>query len=801
MIKNYFIIAIRHLTRHKLFSGINILCMAIGISFTMLIGAYIIHEKSVNSGLRNISSQYIIKSKWKVKDMGLPLTTVAALPKALKEEYPTLVANYYRSNPVTNVISAGDRHFKENISICDTSLVSMYGFELLHGDPCHAFLNNSSAVITGSLAIKLFGTTDAIGKTVSLSNTVSGTQDYSVSAILKDMHQNTVNNFVDPDGYGMFVPFEGSRYYTGDDQSNSWSNIYNVGMIELKPGVTAKDIIVPMSRLLSANLPGNLKGLLEPELVPLKDYYLKDNNNAVQKMINMLSLVALFIMVMAVINFINISIGTSSYRLKEIGLRKVFGSRRKQLVFQYLTESLVLTFIAVLLSLGMYELARPIFSQFLNTMLEPVWKFDWQKIGLLLLLAITVGIIAGIYPAFILSASNIIHSVKGKMNSARGGLALRKGLLVIQFTLAIIIFISALNVSRQVSYFFKKDLGYDKDQLMVLTAFPKQWDSLGVRKMETIKRGMETLPFVRGVSLSFEIPDRTPPFTLDLLPEGSTKPVVVPANETDEDYEKTFGLHTTSGSFFKNYNTTDRGSELVLNETAAKTLGLDPSSAAGKLVRTPSGFVFHVTGIVKDFNYSSFQQGIGPLAVIHVKNINRYRYLTLKLHTEDIPATIAQVKRKWTELSPGTPFEFSFMDDRFQSLYKSELQLKQAAGVATVLNLLIVFMGIFGIVAFTLARRTKEIAVRKVLGAGVRNIIFLFIKDYALLILVSNIIAWPLAYLATNQWLQNYAYRIEQGVVPYIFVGLFIFLASFVFITAQCFRVAIGNPVKNLRAE
>lgn len=799
MFKNYITIAYRHLTRHKLFSAINILCLAIGITFAMLIGVYILREKGINSQLRNAGNQYVVKSKWKVKDMGLAITTIAPLPRTLKESYPSLVANYYRFNPVTNVVSAGDKHFKENISIGDTSLVSMYGFDLLHGDPSRAFKDNSSAVITEQMAMKLFGVTDVIGKTISVTNTVGGKQDFLVSAVLKDMTYNTVNNFIDQEGYNVFVPFEGNRYYPNNDQAESWGNVYNVGMIELKPGVIPSDMAKPVADLLAAHLPENLRGFVEPEFVPMKDYYLADNNGAVKKMITTLALVAGFILLMAIINFVNINIGTSSYRLKEIGLRKVFGSARRQLIVQHLSESLLLTAVAALLSLVFYELSRNLFEQLLNTQLDPIWQFDAGKIGMLLLLVLAVGSVAGIYPAFILSSSRIIHAVKGKIDTAMGGLLLRKTLLVVQFTLAIAIFICALTVSKQVSYFFNKDIGYNKEQLLVATAFPKQWDSIGVKKMETIRDGLMQVPAVRSASISFEVPDRTPPQVFDLYGEGADKPVVVPTIAVDENYAATFGLKVTKGNFFTDYNNSETGG-VVLNETAVKAIGLkDP---VGKIIHiTAQKFPVRVLGVVKDFNYSTFQQSIGPVAFSHVIDSRSYRYLTLKLQAADITAAIGAVKEKWAKLSPDSPFEYTFMDERFALLYKSELQLKQAADVATALNLLIVFMGIFGIVAFTLARRTKEIAVRKVLGAGARNIVLLFVKDYALLILIANLVAWPLAYLVTNRWLENYVYRVQQDVLPYLSVTLIIFLVSAVFIAAQCFRAAVGNPVKNLRTE
>lgn len=800
MLKNYFIVAVRHLTRHKLFSAINILCLGVGIAFTMLIGNYVIQEKNVNLLLRHAENQYLIKSKWKVANMGIPITTIAPLPKELKENFPLLVQNYYRFNPFTNVVSAGEKHFKANVSICDTSLVPMYGFKLLHGDPQQAFANNSSAVISRNFALKLFGTTNAINKTITVTGT-AGKQDFLVSAVLETMTYNTVNQIVDKDGYDVFVPYEGSRLMGSPNYFDDWNNFFIVGMIELKPGVSARDMATPVNRLLNSRLPGNLKGLLQVEFVNLNDYYLKDHNGgAAQQMTTTLLLIAGFIILMAIINFVNISIGTSTYRLKEIGLRKVFGSARKQLVIQYLVESILLTCIATIISLFIYEGMRPFFNQLLNTHIEPVWQFGKAQAGWLLLFVTVLGLIAGLYPALALASANIVHAVKGKIDLARGGLLLRKTLLVVQFTLAVFIFISALTVSKQVTYFFNKDLGYNKEQLLVITAFPKQWDSAGVLKMEMIRDGLAQSGVVKSASMAFEVPDRQPPVTTDLLPEGGDKkPIVVPTIGADQYYAATYGLTIQEGAFLQNQFTNTRQSEIVLNETAVKVLRL--KSPVGSLVHMPNGFTFKVMGVVKDFNITSLQQPIGPLAFIPTRLARSYRYLTVKLNTANIGNAINEVKKKWRELSPNAPFEYTFMDDRFQSLFEAELQLKKATTLATALNLFIVFMGLFGVVAFTLARRTREIAVRKVLGADVKNIIALFFRDYAPLIVIANFIAWPLAYMTTNQWLQHYAYRIQQNIIPYVTVALVITIATFVFISAQCYRTAVSNPVKNLRTD
>jgi ABC-type antimicrobial peptide transport system permease subunit len=320
--------------------------------------------------------------------------------------------------------------------------------------------------------------------------------------------------------------------------------------------------------------------------------------------------------------------------------------------------------------------------------------------------------------------------------------------------------------------------------------------------MINIKKAFLQMPSVKDASLSFEIPDRKPPNSIDMQPvNGDGRTVLVTSCGVDENYAATFGLKVLSGSCFAQSGGYIPN-QIVLNESAVKTLGLTINSAVNMQIKVPSsGTTLTVAGVIKDFNYSSLQNQVEPLAFFHVNDARAYRYLSLKLSSADIVETVARIRNKWKELSPGTPFEYTFMDEKFQSMYRSELQLKKAANIATILNLIIVFLGIFGVVAFTLTKRTKEIAVRKVLGADVGNIILLFIKDYAALILLANLIAWPLAYIITNKWLQGYAYRVDQDIVPYLFVCLFIFITAFSMIAIQCFKAGAANPVKSLRTE
>ena len=522
-------------------------------------------------------------------------------------------------------------------------------------------------------------------------------------------------------------------------------------------------------------------------------------------MIITLALIGGFILLMAVINFVNISIGTSSHRLKEIGLRKVLGGKKKQLIVQFLGESLLLTTIAGIISVFGYGLLRPVFNQLLNTSIDSVRDFDSLMVALFIAFILLVGIISGLYPAFVLSSSNIVFSVKGKQATAESGAFLRKSLLIVQFSLTIIVFIGALNVSRQVSYIFNKDLGYNKEQLMVITAFPKQWDTVGVRRMENIKQQLLQLPVVKSATVAFEIPDRKPPGMIALLPvdEENNQPVNIPTISADQDYAATYEMKMKSGTFLNHTKGNFVPGQVVLNETAAKSLGIDINSAVGREIRFPPGVGNPVTvaGIVSDYNYSNIQDGIEPLAFMHVKDFLSYRYLTVKLQSDNISQAIEDVKRKWKEVSPNSPFEYFFMDEKFQSLYRSELKLKKAANIATWLNLLIVLLGVFGVAAFTLNKRSKEIAIRKVLGATAVGIIRLFLKEYAMTILVANIIGWPVAYFIINNWLENYNYRIQQDVFSYILVAILVFCFAFIMIIAQCLKVAVTNPVKSLRTE
>ena len=803
MFKNYITIAIRHLTKHKMFAAITILCLAAGLTFSLLIGVFVLDQENVNSGIKNIASQYVVKSKWKSDNIGIDITTLGPLVKTMKDEYPSLVANYYRFDPVVNIISNGDRHFRTQISAGDTTLVSMFGFPLLYGNPQKAFLNNESAVVTEDFARKFFDRTDVVGKVITIQTpSDGGKHNFIISAVLKNAPINTVFNFTNTP-YDVYLPMDANQYFQGGDKGDNWANVYMASMLELKQGVSPKDMAGPLTHVIEKYQPPFVKGNLIAQLAPMGDYYLKQNDKAVQKTLTTLSLIAVFILLLAIINFININIGTSANRLKEIGLRKVFGGAKSQLIVQHITEALVLTLVAAILSLGFYEALRPAFNSILQTTLSHFWQFNTGKILFLLLLVIGVGLLSGIYPAFVLSASNTINAVKGKIDSAKGGLVLRKTLLVVQFTLAVMVFICALNVAKQVAYFFCKDVGYNKDQVVIISSLPRQWDSTGIIKMENVKSTLLEIPGVTDAALSYDIPDGNSGGNVTASSGNSTNASNVMMITTDEDFAKVYGIKLTEGVFLQHPGAYMPG-QIVLNETAVKTLRLsEPVVGKRVVIGGTGGTVLNVAGVVKDFNLESLQKTVQPLLIANTNEpfTRAYRYYSVKISAGNIQGTLEAIQNAWKKLNPDAGFEYAFMDEKFQAVYQSELQLKTAANIGTAFNLIIVFMGIFGVVAFTLTKRTKEIAMRRVLGAEVSNIISIFLKEYGLLIILANIIAWPLAFIVTNSWLQNYAYRMQQNVVPYLLVCAFIFIAAFILIAAQCYKVAVANPVTSLRSE
>ena len=808
MIKSYFKLGWRNLKKNKGFSFINIIGLSAGISFVLLIGSFIYSEIKVNAGLKNNDRIYMLRSKWKDPNMGYDFATLAPLAKALKENYPGMVEDYYHHDGITSIVSKGDKKFSEGLQVGNASMLDMFGFPLLYGNAKTALDKPDALALTVSMAKKYFGKTDVLGQTLTIQSFSGSKQDFEITAVLKDPPMNTITNWGNGINKGenqFFLPPGSLRFFGRDTDFEAWQNAFIISYVQLKAGVKPADMQKPVQQLMKLNVAPDVQKNLEIYFTSVKDYYLQSNNGMAYKMIYSLGFVASFILLMAIINFINISIGSSVSRLKEIGVRKVMGSTNGQLITQFLSESALLVAFSIFISLIIYVFARPFFSIMLGKELPILTSFPLYFIIIPLVIILFVGVLAGSYPAFLLSRQKSVESLKGKLETVKEKIIFRYSLIGLQFITAIVVFVAAIVIHKQVNFFLGKDLGYKKDQ--VITAkLPRDWSPQGVAHMTTIRNEFATLPEVEAASFSFEIPDGASASMNNIVyraSQDSSHGIISESLFTDEKYVDTYKIPVAAGEFFNAKGGLTDSAAVVLNESAAKGLGWpDAGSAIGQQIKFQGNpRTFTVGGVVNDFHFGPLQEAIRPIYFIHVQNATLFRYMSFKLKPGNTVAAIAAIQKKWSAILPDAPFAYIFMDDTLDKLYQMEMQMKKASMAATVIALLIVLLGVLGIVTQSISKRTKEVGIRKVLGASVLQVIVLFAKEFSLIILIANCIAWPLAYIALQNWLNNYAYRIKLDLLPFVMVGFILLVLVAVLILIKTMSTALMNPVKGLRTE
>jgi ABC-type antimicrobial peptide transport system permease subunit len=555
-----------------------------------------------------------------------------------------------------------------------------------------------------------------------------------------------------------------------------------------------------MRKNASADISKNLTNVA----VPLKDYYLEGWGGAVKSMCYTLGYIALFILLMAIINFVNICIGRSSGRMKEMGIRKVLGGLRKQLILQFLTESVLMVLIATLLALVFYVLAKPYFSNVLGEQITGLFAFPVYFVAIPFLFALLVGVLAGIYPALVLSALKSVDSLKGKIASVKESVLFRKTLVAFQFGTAAVVFISALIISQQISLFFNGKLGYDK-AYVVYAQVPRDWSVKGVQKMEAAKQQLLQMPQVSSVSLSWDIPDGMNGGNYPVYKQGGNpaQAVTTTGLMVDNQYAATYNIPMRAGTFFKPVFIPADTTQVVINETQSKMLGYRvPDDAIGQqLLQQGSTIPLTICGVTADFHFGSMHDPIAPITFMNVNYTTYYRYFSIKLKPGNMQQSIAGLQKKWSEILPGAPFEYNFMDEALRKIYRSEIQLQQAAYIATVLAMVIVLLGVLGLISLSIQKRTKEIGIRKVLGSSVAGIISLFMKEFLGVIIIACLVACPLAYWMMSNWLSDYAYRIAISLNPFMIAIAGLTLVTATLISIQTIKAALDSPVKSLRSE
>ena len=798
MLANYYKTAVRNISRSRFHSLLNIAGLSIGIALFLLIGAFAWSEWRVNRDLRHADRQFFLESVWKNPSMGLNVTTLGQLAPALKANYPSLVANYFRWDGIDCNISLGDRHFRVAVGVADSTMLDMYGFRLLEGDPHTALNDPFTMVITAGEARKFFGRTDVVGQSLTIASFAGTQRPFKITAVMADPPRNSVTNLIDAARNTVFVPVISQSFF---GRNMVWQNPYIVSYVELQPGVKPEQLTEPIHHLIKMNMP-QFENALRVQLRPLTEFYLA----GAKPMVKTLFYIAVFILTMAVINFVNLSVGRSAARMKEIGVRKVLGGLRLQLIGQFLAESILLVILASGLALLLYSGGIHLFSAMLGKALPTLPHLPAVFWSFLPLFALSLGVVAGLYPAVVLSSLPSVESLKGKLASVRDRGLLRKGLVGIQFGIAIIALVGALIISRQVSLFFSDQLGYNKE-FVVTAPLPRDWSLKGVEHMEDVRTAFAALPNVRDAALSYEIPNGNNGGSRNMFKLGgdSTHGVAVQQYISDEHYASVYQLPMAAGSFFSAspiYNNDD-SMRMVINESAARALGWkQPGDAVGQRFRFAGGpQIFSIAGVVKDFHFDAMGAPISPAVFTHIGLAWRYRYLSFKIKPGAVSPEIADLQREWSKLLPGAPFDYTFMDETLSNVYSAELRLQKAANLSTVLSLVIVILGVIGLLTLSIQRRMKEIAIRKVVGSGVAGIIRLFLREYLPVLVAAGVIASPLAWWIMHRWLENYATRISITVWPFFAASGSLAVVMIALIVTQTFTAANANPVKALKSE
>lgn len=799
MIRSYFKVMLRHMARNKVNSFINVAGLTTGITFALVIGVYVWNEMQVNRQLRDVDQLYIFEST--TKDRGIPTFFAPSyLGKTLADEYPQMVETYYRFFDRMVKISANDKNFIYQSMVGDSTLISMLGLPVLYGDAGSALTDPFSVVVTEDVAIQLFGRADVVGEQVSITSGSAEKKQFAITAVLPKLTSNSVTDIIHINAQ-VFMSFRDKDHFLLPDP-DTWDGIWCLSYLKLRAGADPLEVQRISMKLVNERTPP-VFNVSDPQffLRPLTDYHLLSGNAAVRKMILILSGIAFFILLLASINFINISISSATSRLKEIGVRKVIGGVKRQIVFQFLGESILLTLFSGIISLLLYEIFRNFFEDILNTSLTSVSGFSfafwrWYGIGLLL-----IGSLAGAYPSFLLSAYRAIESLKGKLRSGSRNI-LSKGLITTQFTISTFVFICAIVISRQISLFLATDLGYDKSYIITVSSTPRIWSEQGLNTMEAAKREFLTVPQVQSATVSWGVPNGnavSQNFNLRVPGTDRSTAVNVSCLATDDDYLDVFKIELLEGTFFRKNGGTWTSNDLVLNQTAAKALGV---GLGDKLIPLFSDTVkFTVKGIVKDFNFNSLHEAVKPMGFLHNKQNNSYRFFSFRVSPGDVVESVNAVEGKWHEVFPDDPFDYAFMEDRLASLYKTEVQLKKATAVGTGVMAVIVIVGVLGMVSLAVSRRFKEIGIRKALGASVWNILRLFSMEYIRMIVLSIVLAIPFAWFGVNRWLEGFALRVGLSWWMFALPGVVLMAIALCVVVAGVRKTAASNPVDALRVE
>ena len=797
MFKNYVKTALRNLKKNKSYSLINIAGLAIGMAVSFLILLFVVNELTYDRFHEKSQNIYRLAGRLETEGRILDIPSMPGpLGPALVNQFPEVIHAVRLQGCGNRIVAYEDKLFEESEIYCvDVGLFDIFSIDVIKGNPESFLQAPFNLIMTEEIADKYFGEEDPIGKMVRFDSK----DVYTVTGVVKKMPENSHFKF------DMLISF--STLEKIGRNPNQWMNFNYYTYIELQEHFPVIGLSKKYYEFLWANIPDQIKQLgikLDLILQPLASIHL--HSHLMEELqppgnlayIRIFTTIALFILLIACINFMNLATAQSAHRAKEVGMRKVLGAHRRKLISQFLGESLLLSMISLIFAVFLIILLLPLFNQLINKELVYHPLQNWQlSIGLVGITSL-VGMISGAYPAFFLSSFVPLEVLKARFKAGKSHRFFRNGLVSLQYTISIVLICSTIVIFFQLNFIKHRSLGFNQEQVAVLPLGGQAAQKYGVFKTEILG-----LPGVKNAACSSLVPasgsDETY-FTFEGFSEENRQ--VLPFMEIDEDYLETMGMTLSLGrNFSKNFPSDNRA--LILNETLAQQLGWE--NPIGKTVKMTDvvdrKFVeipYTVIGVVKDFHFESLHQKIRG----HImKMLGKPNKISVKLNPENLPEILSRMQAIWQEIEPGRPFQYTFMDDTFDRLYRTEERLGQIFIAFTLIAIFVACLGLFGLASFATEQRTKEIGIRKVLGASVSHVVTLLSRDFTKWVVLANIAAWPIAYFAMSKWLQGFAYRIQLDFWIFLLSGFIALVIALLTVSSRTVKVAVSNPVDSLRYE
>jgi putative ABC transport system permease protein len=796
MIRNYLLTAWRSFRRHKGYSFINLIGFALGMSCCVVIFLYVRHERGFDRHHRDVDRVFRISMDIRTKTANrlfAPISDTAG--PALAADYPQVEA-VARVWPRPNRLVKRDDvvGYEDLCMFADPKLFDVLTVPLLQGDPRTALAGPRSLVITERLAKKYFGAADPVGRLLNING-----QDFEITAVAADPPSTTHLP------YGLIASMTA---IANERYMNNWHSTMFYTYLRLKPGVDPAAFGKLVSRLADGYVKAQLDAwgteyryFLQPVrglhlAAPLR-YEIEPPSSPVT--LTILSVVGLFTLLIAALNFMNLATARSANRAREVGLRRVVGAVRRQLVLQFLGEAVLFALAAMALAVLAVRLAIPALNGLTDAGLR--WQDLVSPAALAVLFggAVAAGLAAGLYPAFVLSSFRPVTALRGGLARGRSGLVLRTALVVVQFSISSALIVGTLFMQQQFRFMKSRSLGFDKAQKLVV---PLR-GGISVRaNYAEVKNAFRGGPGVQGVALSSTVPGRTVSnYAIEIVGDVDNKNQSMFHFYFDDDFVPLYGISLAAGRAFQEELATDVTGAFLINEAAVKAFGWSrPEDALGKRLRTGNGGrVLPVIGVIKDFHYRGLQAPVEPLVMEF--NPGMFSYLTFEVDAAGAAAARSFVERTWKETFPGRPFESFFLDADFDRQYRADERVGRIFGVFMLLGLFVACLGLFGLASFTAESRTREVGVRKVLGASAASIVVLLSRQFAAWVLAANLIAWPAAYLFVDRWLRGFAYRTSIRAETFLLSGLAVLAVALLTTGLQTVRAAAANPAESLKYE